>query len=157
MYGAQGFSVLGFPCNQFDLLEPGNNGTEILNGVKYVRPGGGFVPNFQMFTKIEVNGANEEPLYTYLKKYCPQTSNTFQSDLHYAPLRVGDVNWNYETFLVNRQGKAMKRYDPDTNPLDLKSDIENMLKMKGSPSRKLEKKRMWQQKRIEKNTIEIIY
>ncbi|KAK6187877.1 hypothetical protein SNE40_005807 [Patella caerulea] len=150
MYGARGLSVLGFPCNQFNLQEPGNNGTEILNGVKYVRPGRGFVPNFQMFTKIEVNGANEEPLYTYLKKYCPQTSNTFEADLlHYAPIRVGDVLWNYEIFLANRQGVVMKRYSSDTNPLDLKSDIENMLKMKVAPSRKLEKKRMLQQDRTE--------
>ena len=46
--------------------EPGTE-SEILNGVQYVRPGGGFVPNFQLFAKIEVNGATEHPLYTYLK------------------------------------------------------------------------------------------
>ena len=46
--------------------EPGTE-EEILNGVKNVRPGGGFVPNFQLFAKIEVNGENEHPLYTYLK------------------------------------------------------------------------------------------
>jgi glutathione peroxidase len=48
-------------------LEPGDNGTEIMNGVKDVRPGGGFVPNFQMFAKVQVNGKDEIPLYTYLK------------------------------------------------------------------------------------------
>lgn len=47
--------------------EPGSNYSEILNGIKYVRPGGGFVPNFQMFKKIDVNGKDEHPLYTYLK------------------------------------------------------------------------------------------
>jgi glutathione peroxidase len=47
--------------------EPGANGTEIFNGIQYVRPGSGFVPNFKLFKKIEVNGDKEEPLYTFLK------------------------------------------------------------------------------------------
>jgi glutathione peroxidase len=47
--------------------EPGANGTEIFNGIQYVRPGNGFVPNFKLFNKIEVNGDKEEPLYTFLK------------------------------------------------------------------------------------------
>ena len=48
-------------------LEPEANGTEILNALKYVRPGDGFVPNFQMFKMVDVNGKNEIPLYTYMK------------------------------------------------------------------------------------------
>lgn len=47
--------------------EPGANGTEIINGIKYVRPGNEFVPNFQLFQKIEINGNTEAPLYTFLK------------------------------------------------------------------------------------------
>ena len=47
--------------------EPGADGTEILQGLKYVRPGGGYTPNFQMFSKIDVNGDEEDALYTYLK------------------------------------------------------------------------------------------
>ncbi|CAG0923018.1 unnamed protein product, partial [Notodromas monacha] len=47
--------------------EPGANATEIYNALEFVRPGNGFVPNFQLFKKIEVNGANEIPLYTFLK------------------------------------------------------------------------------------------
>lgn len=47
--------------------EPGNNGTEIMNGITHVRPGFGFVPKFQIFEKVEVNGANEHQLFTYLK------------------------------------------------------------------------------------------
>ena len=53
-------------CTSFQ-QEPGANGTEILNGIQYVRPGNGFVPNFQLFQKIEINGDTEEPLYTFLK------------------------------------------------------------------------------------------
>lgn len=47
--------------------EPAGNSQELFNGIKYVRPGNGFEPNFTMFKKIEVNGENEHPLYTYLK------------------------------------------------------------------------------------------
>lgn len=47
--------------------EPGGNGAEIMNGVVNVRPGGGFNPSFTMFTKVEVNGKNEHPLFEYLK------------------------------------------------------------------------------------------
>ena len=58
--------VLGFPSNNFGLQEPAKN-PEILNGVKYVRPGGGFVPKFDLMAKGDVNGANEYPLFTFLK------------------------------------------------------------------------------------------
>lgn len=47
--------------------EPGENGTEILNSLKFVRPGGGFEPNFELTERIDVNGPNEHPLYTFLK------------------------------------------------------------------------------------------
>jgi hypothetical protein len=52
---------------KFTQQEPGANATEILNGIKYMRPGGGFVPNFKLFQKTDVNGENSEPLYTYLR------------------------------------------------------------------------------------------
>lgn len=58
--------VIAIPSNQFGLQEPGV-GEEILNSLKYVRPGRGFEPDFDMFTKCDVNGANEIPLYTALK------------------------------------------------------------------------------------------
>ena len=60
------FDVLGFPCNQFGLQEPGLN-HEILNGLRYVRPGGGFVPEFTMAAKVDVNGPNEHRLYAFMK------------------------------------------------------------------------------------------
>lgn len=62
-----GFSVLAFPCNQFMYQEPGANAKEILNGLKCVRPGNGFEPNFPLFQKTQVNGKNEDPIYTFLK------------------------------------------------------------------------------------------
>ena len=60
-------SILGFPCNQFGYQEPAANETELMNGLKYVRPGSGFIPSFDIFAKGDVNGKHEFPLYTYLK------------------------------------------------------------------------------------------
>ena len=62
-----GFSVLAFPCNQFMYQEPGANSKEILNGLKFVRPGNGFQPQFPLFQKIQVNGKDEDQIYTFLK------------------------------------------------------------------------------------------
>ena len=60
------FDILAIPCNQFGLQEPGEN-SEILNGLKYARPGGGFQPLFELTEKTEVNGENEHPFYSHLK------------------------------------------------------------------------------------------
>ena len=59
--------ILGFPCNQFGFQEPGENAAEIYNGLKYCRPGNGFVPNFQLLQKRDVNGAKEDEIFTFLK------------------------------------------------------------------------------------------
>lgn len=59
--------VLGFPCNQFGHQEPADNATELFNGLKYVRPGSGFVPAFDIMGIGDVNGEKESFVYTYLK------------------------------------------------------------------------------------------
>ncbi|GFG40557.1 hypothetical protein Cfor_04479 [Coptotermes formosanus] len=129
----QDLVVLGFPCNQFGMQEPGANGTEIFNGIQYVRPGNGFVPNFTLFQKIEINGDTEEPLYTFLKKHCRSTRDGFASkdNLFYAPFKVNDVRWNFEKFLVSPNGKPVKRYDPSTHPNDIEADIVRLLIQNG--------------------------
>ncbi|KAI8795059.1 glutathione peroxidase-like isoform X1 [Biomphalaria glabrata] len=107
------------------MQEPGANGTEIMNGIKYVRPGGGFVPNFQLFEKIEVNGVNEHILYIYLKSVCPPTATVFnQTRLFYTPIKASDVAWNFEAFLIGYDGKVVKRAYPRTDPLQLADDID---------------------------------
>lgn len=62
-----GLRIVGFPCNQFGFQEPGENKSEIMNGIKYVRPGNGFVPNFPLFEKRDVNGEKEQEIYTFFK------------------------------------------------------------------------------------------
>ncbi|KAI0227424.1 Glutathione peroxidase 3 [Lamellibrachia satsuma] len=123
------FKVLGVPCNQFALQEPGDNGTEIINSLKYVRPGNGFEPNFELTEKINVNGPNEHPLYTYLKSHCPPAWQSFANKyrLHYEGLQVRDVRWNFEKFLVDRKGVPLIRYSETFLPSDIMQDIQNLL------------------------------
>uniref|UniRef100_A0A1B6C1V4 Glutathione peroxidase n=1 Tax=Clastoptera arizonana TaxID=38151 RepID=A0A1B6C1V4_9HEMI len=122
--------ILGFPCNQFLLQEPGTGAEEILNGVKHIRPGKGFEPNFPMFTKIDVNGEKEIPLYTYLKLHCPATRDgyTNKANLFYEPIRNWDLRWNWEKFLIDRTGRPYKRYDASTEPKAITNDIEELVK-----------------------------
>uniref|UniRef100_A0A8C6XYH4 Glutathione peroxidase n=1 Tax=Naja naja TaxID=35670 RepID=A0A8C6XYH4_NAJNA len=103
--------ILGFPCNQFGKQEPGQN-SEILQGIKHVRPGGGYVPNFQLFQKGDVNGENEQKIYTFLKNSCPPVVETFgdTAKLFWSPLKIHDIKWNFEKFLVNPQGKPVMRW-----------------------------------------------
>jgi len=121
--------VVGVPCNQFGMQEQGKNGTEILNTLKYVRPGGGFEPNFTMLEKTEVNGENEHPLFTYLKSQCPPTDHSFRpiNRLFYSPLAISDIRWNFEKFLINTQGMPVLRYDSQFHPSDLTDDIKHLL------------------------------
>uniref|UniRef100_A0A3B5R3I8 Glutathione peroxidase n=1 Tax=Xiphophorus maculatus TaxID=8083 RepID=A0A3B5R3I8_XIPMA len=102
MFGNLNFTVLGFPCNQFGLQSPEVN-EEMLNVLKYVRPGGGFVPTFPVFAKIEVNGLNEEPLFTYLKNYLPFVNPLIgdTKKFYWSPICVNDIRWNFEKFLIN--------------------------------------------------------
>lgn len=127
-YEGQDFVILGFPCNQFGLQEPGATADELLNGVRYVRPGGGFEPRMTIFQKTQVNGDSEDPIYTFLKSGCEYTDTDFSSGLYYEPLRVGDLHWNFEKFLINREGKPVYRYHPSVvDPEDLKGDINSLL------------------------------
>ncbi|KAH3869161.1 hypothetical protein DPMN_032322 [Dreissena polymorpha] len=133
-FSSSGFQVLGFPSNVFNLQEPSKTADELLNGIKYVRPGGGYVPMFQMFQKIDVNGANEHALYTYLKSVCGPTADQFEDDLFYDPKRVSDVRWNFEIFLVDQKGKILYRYSPDHDLSLVRDDIRKLFTAKPKES-----------------------
>uniref|UniRef100_A0A915DUU7 Glutathione peroxidase n=1 Tax=Ditylenchus dipsaci TaxID=166011 RepID=A0A915DUU7_9BILA len=109
------FKILAFPCNQFYLQEPAEN-HEILNGIQYVRPGNDFRPhqNLHIFGKLEVNGQNQHPMYEFLKDSCPQTVTQLghSNELMYNPIRVSDITWNFEKFLIDRQGRPRFRFHP---------------------------------------------
>jgi glutathione peroxidase len=107
-YSAKGLKVLGFPCNQFKAQEPGD-AAEIHDFCQK-----NYGVDFQMFDKIDVNGENANPLYTYLKEAAPEEKGA-------------DIRWNFTKFLIDRKGDVVKRFDSKVTPEDLVSDIEKVL------------------------------
>jgi glutathione peroxidase len=104
-----GLTVVGFPCNQFGAQEPGNE-RDIMRFCQTT-----YDVTFPMSAKLEVNGPNRHPLYAFLTS--PQTG---------IP---GDIGWNFEKFLIGRDGRVLKRYPPGTKPEDkgLVQDIAEAL------------------------------
>jgi len=125
------FEVIGFPCPDFYDQEPGEN-NEILNCLKYVRPGNGFVPNFPLMSKTDVNGANQHPLYGWMKDRCGPSSNIFtdQPFISWSPVRVDDITWNFEKFLFDSTGQPFRRYAPGVVPQAIIPDIQRLLAKK---------------------------
>lgn len=121
---ALGFTILGFPCNQFGKQEPGQN-SEILPGIKYVRPGNGFVPNFLLFEKGDVNGNGEQELFTFLKNSCPPVGDLlgYPTSMFWSPVKLSDIKWNFEKFLVGPDGKPVMRWHPSVSVSEVKADI----------------------------------
>uniref|UniRef100_A0A2K5EG58 Glutathione peroxidase n=1 Tax=Aotus nancymaae TaxID=37293 RepID=A0A2K5EG58_AOTNA len=119
--GPRGLVVLGFRCNQFGHQENAKN-EEILNSLKYVRPGGGFEPNFMLFEKREVNGARSHPLFAFLPEALP-----LPSDDAISPVCRNDVAWNFEKFLVDPDGVPVRRYSRRFQTIDIEPDIEALL------------------------------
>jgi len=109
-YHAQDFEILGFPCNQFKGQEPGTE-KEIHNFCKV-----NYGVTFPLFSKIDVNGEHTHPLYAYLKKEAP------------GFLGTQSIKWNFTKFLIDRNGKVIKRYGSSTKPADIIPDIEKLLK-----------------------------
>ncbi|KAL4229488.1 Glutathione peroxidase 3 [Mactra antiquata] len=129
-HGAEGYSTLAVPCNQFHFEEPAWSGVELMDGLKYVRPGDGFIPKFPLTQKIDVNGIHEHPMYTFLKSQCPPATRVVVQPVLYSPIYTEDVRWNYEKFLVGPDGKALYRYDASVDPatdVELNADIRSEL------------------------------
>jgi len=103
-----GFAVLGFPCNQFGEQEPGTE-AEIESFCRSV-----YGVDFPMFSKLEVKGPDQHPLYKAL--VAAQPKRTLDPDAANPKPAEGDVRWNFEKFLVSRDGRVVGRYDPDVKP-----------------------------------------
>ena len=97
-YGKEGLAVLGFPCNQFGGQEPGT--AEDIQKFCTTK----FQVSFPLFAKIEVNGDNACPLYKYLTALDAQTKGK------------GAVSWNFEKFVIGRNGEVVARFKPGTKP-----------------------------------------
>lgn len=113
------------------MQEPGKN-NEILSALKYVRPGNGFVPNFQLFEKVDVNGVDEHALFKFLKNACPPVGDSFGNPtnrLFWEPLKINDIKWNFEKFLVGPDGRPVMRWFPRVNVSEVREDILKYFKL----------------------------
>ena len=110
-YRLKGFAVLGFPCDQFAHQEPGDE-AEIQSFCSLT-----YGVTFPLFAKIEVNGSGTHPLYKYLKKAQP---GLFGSET---------IKWNFTKFLVNREGKVLKRYAPTDTPEKIEVDLRGIIEL----------------------------
>ena len=108
-YKDKGFEILGFPCNQFALQEPGSN-EEIKNFCDT-----SYGVTFNIMNKINVNGSKADPFYNFLKEQKPGFADTPQ------------IKWNFTKFLVNKDGCVVKRYSPQTEVSEIESKIIELI------------------------------
>ena len=108
-YRNEGLVVLGFPCNQFMNQEPGDD-LEIEGFCRL-----NFGVTFPVFSKINVNGQNAHPLFKYLTEQVPGVMGS------------KSIKWNFTKFLIDRQGKIVKRFSPQTKPFDIEEEIKRLL------------------------------
>lgn len=106
--GPRGFEILAFPSNTFN-QEPGAT-ADIVRFVDATFPG----RQFPIFDKIDVNGPNTAPLYVWLKSQKKSLGLTV-------------TKWNFESYLISREGKVVRRYGPTTSPLALEADVLRLL------------------------------
>jgi glutathione peroxidase len=108
-YSEKGFTVLGFPCNQFGKQEPGDSDAiQSFCDLTYQT-------SFPLFKKIDVNGDNASELYQFMKSEAP------------GILGSQSVKWNFTKFLINRKGEVIKRFAPKDKPESIVKDIEGLL------------------------------
>lgn len=104
------FVILGFPCNQFGFQEPGSD-SEIQQFCSMT-----YNVTFPVLSKVDVNGGNADPVYQFMKEKAP------------GLLGTEAIKWNFTKFLIGKDGQVLKRYAPNTEPHEIKSDIEAALK-----------------------------
>ncbi|XP_022858372.1 putative glutathione peroxidase 7, chloroplastic [Olea europaea var. sylvestris] len=107
-YKTQGFEILAFPCNQFGGQEPGSNPE--IKQFACTR----FKAEFPIFDKVDVNGPSTAPVYQFLKS----SAGGILGDL---------IKWNFEKFLVDKNGKVVQRYPPTTSPFQIEKDIQSLV------------------------------
>ncbi len=116
-YKDEGFEVLDFPCNQFNNQAPGSD-EELSNFCKL-----NYNTTFTTFAKVDVNGSSAHPLFDYLKKNSPNTGVI-------GRLTANIIKWNFTKFLIDREGKIIKRYEPIIAPRDIDQDIKALIETK---------------------------
>ncbi|MBQ9468639.1 MAG: glutathione peroxidase [Clostridia bacterium] len=129
-YHEAGLEILDFPCNQFADQAPGSD--EEIHEFCTLR----YNTTFDQLAKATVNGEDEEPLFTFLKREAPEEKTggfgskmTMKaiSKLSSSTKNPGDIRWNFTKFLVGRDGKVAGRYAPTFKPEDLEKEIKELL------------------------------
>lgn len=129
-YHSKGLEILDFPCNQFGHQAPGDdNEIHEFCTMKYDT-------KFDQFSKIEVNGENEHPLYTYLKNQIPseevyglknKMAMKAIEKISKTAKMPEDIKWNFTKFLIDKNGIVVKRYNPTFEPIKMEEDILKLL------------------------------
>lgn len=109
-YREEGLEILGFPCNQFGGQEPGSE-QEITSFCEL-----NYGVTFPMFAKADVKGDDAHPLFIYMTEQAP------------GILGMKAIKWNFTKFLVDREGKVVSRFAPQTKPEELEKEIEKLLR-----------------------------
>ena len=129
-HSSEGFEILDFPCNQFGNQAPGSD--EEIHEFCTLR----FSTTFPRFAKIDVNGENAIPLYTYLKSTVAEEAakgvkNRIAmkaiSKMSKTAVNDNDIKWNFTKFLVDRKGEVVKRFAPTAKPEEIEADIKALL------------------------------
>ncbi len=129
-YHDQGLEVLDFPCNQFGHQAPGDE--DEIHEFCTAR----YKTQFEQLAKIDVNGDDEEPLYTFLKAEMPdekieglknKAAMAMIEKISSTCKKPGDIKWNFTKFLVDREGNVVKRFPPTSSPADFEKDVAALI------------------------------
>ena len=129
-YKDQGFTIIGFPCDQFAHQEPGTD-AEI---EEFCRVNHGVT--FRLMKKIDVNGAQAHPIFEYLKSQAPteeykglkaKAAQKLFKSISKSVEKESDIKWNFTKFVISRDGTVIKRYAPTTTPEEMEKDIQALL------------------------------
>ena len=130
-YKDQGFTIIGFPCDQFAHQEPGTD-AEI---AEFCRLNHGVT--FQLMKKIDVNGAQAHTVFEYLKSQAPteeykglkaKAAQKLFKNISKSVEKESDIKWNFTKFVISRDGTVIKRFAPTTTPEQMEKDIQELLK-----------------------------
>ncbi len=128
-YKDEGLEILDFPCNQFLNQAPGTD-EEIVEFCQL-----NYGVSFKTFSKIDVNGSNADPLYTFLKNATPSDKENGETSSFMKVLKdlgqsiIGsNIKWNFTKFLIDRNGNVVGRYSPTYKPENMEARIQELLK-----------------------------
>ena len=129
-YHEKGLEILDFPCNQFGNQAPGND-EEIHQFCQFK-----YNTSFDQFSKIDVNGETESPLYTFIKNEIKEDEIEGMKNkvamkavekISSTCKKQGDIKWNFTKFLVDREGKVVARFSPTFKPEDMEERVKELL------------------------------